>query len=95
MPVADATTYTPLNRLENGQPEGCRTDRTCMGTYIHGILDNAAFIDYLLEPFTDRLKEREHFDYRAFKEQQYDKLADHVRAHVNLPLVYQILKRHD
>ena len=95
MPVADATTYTPLNRLENGQPEGCRTDRTCMGTYIHGILDNAAFIDYLLEPFTDKLKEREHFDYQAFKEQQYDKLADHVRAHVNLPLVYQILKQHD
>jgi adenosylcobyric acid synthase len=31
------------------------------------------------------------FDYQQFKEQQYDKLADHVRMHVNLPLVYQIL----
>lgn len=93
-PVEGAV-YTPLNRLEDGQPEGCRIDRTCMGTYIHGILDNAAFIDYLLEPFAGKLKEREHFDYRTFKEQQYDKLADHVRAHVNLPLVYQILKSHD
>lgn len=94
VPVEGAV-CAPLNRLEDGQPEGCLADRTCMGTYIHGILDNAAFIDYLLEPFAGKLKEREHFDYQAFKEQQYDKLADHVRAHVNLPLVYQILKQHD
>lgn len=91
----DGTAYTPLNRLEDGQEEGCLVDRTCMGTYIHGILDNAAFIDYLLEPFAGKVKERSTFDYQAFKEQQYDKLADHVRAHVNLPLVYQILKQHD
>lgn len=91
----DGAAYTPLNRLEDGQEEGCLVDRTCMGTYIHGILDNAAFIDYLLEPFAGKVKERSTFDYQAFKEQQYDKLADHVRAHVNLPLVYQILKQHD
>lgn len=91
----DGAAYTPLNRLEDGQEEGCLVDRTCMGTYIHGILDNAAFIDYLLEPFAGKVKERSTFDYQAFKEQQYDKLADHVRTHVNLPLVYQILKQHD
>ena len=91
----DGAAYMPLNRLEDGQEEGCLVDRTCMGTYIHGILDNAAFIDYLLEPFAGKVKERSTFDYQAFKEQQYDKLADHVRAHVNLPLVYQILKQHD
>ena len=91
----DGAAYTPLKRLEDGQEEGCLVDRTCMGTYIHGILDNAAFIDYLLEPFAGKVKERSTFDYQAFKEQQYDKLADHVRAHVNLPLVYQILKQHD
>ncbi len=87
--------YQPLTRLEDGQPDGCLVDHTCMGTYVHGILDNAAFIDFLLEPFADKLKERSTFDYQAFKEQQYDKLADHVRRHVNLPLVYQILTEHD
>lgn len=87
--------YQPLTRLEDGQPDGCLVDHTCMGTYVHGILDNAAFIDFLLEPFADKLKERGTFDYQAFKEQQYDKLADHVRRHVNLPLVYQILTEHD
>ena len=29
--------------------------------------------------------------YKAFKEEQYDKLADHVRKHVDMDLVYKIL----
>ena len=55
-----------------------------MGTYIHGILDNEVFIDYLLEPYSDKLKHTE-IDYQAYKEEQYDKLADHVRKHLNVP----------
>ena len=31
------------------------------------------------------------FDYHAFKEEQYDKLADHVRRYVDIPLLYKIL----
>ena len=34
-------------------------------------------------------------DYAAYKEEQYNKLAEHVRAHVNLPLLYQILQGND
>ena len=46
-----------------------------MGTYIHGILDNPEFIDFLLEPFAGKLSEAaETFNYRQFKEEQYDKL---------------------
>lgn len=83
---------SPLNRLESGQCDGYIVDRTCMGTYIHGILDNPEFIDFLLEPFAGKLSEAaETFNYRQFKEEQYDKLADHVRQHVNLPLIYKIL----
>lgn len=82
-----------LNVLEDGTPEGCFAGHTCLGTYIHGILDNPGFIDFLLEPFKERLaQEPETFDYRRFKEQQYDKLAAHVRLHVNMPLIYKILK---
>lgn len=82
----------PLNFMENGEPEGCKVDNTCMGTYIHGILDNPSFIDFLLKPYAHKLtEEASAFDYHQFKEQQYDKLANHVRKHVNLPLVYQIL----
>ena len=88
----EGETVCPLNRLEDGSMDGCRVDEKCMGTYIHGILDNASFIDFLLKPYAHRLtEEAETFNYQTYKEQQYDKLADHVRAHVNIPLVYQIL----
>ena len=88
----EGETVCPLNRLEDGSMDGCRVDEKCMGTYIHGILDNASFIDFLLKPYAHQLtEEAETFNYQTYKEQQYDKLADHVRAHVNIPLVYQLL----
>lgn len=84
--------HCPLVTLEDGSPDGYKVSDKCMGTYIHGILDNAPFIDTLLLPFTEKLKERnQSFDYHAFKEQQYDLLADHVRKHLNMDLLYQIL----
>ncbi len=64
----------------------------CLGTYIHGILDNAAFIDRLLEPFKEKIQERtSHFDYQTYKEEQYNRLAEHVRRHVDMDKIYQIL----
>lgn len=92
-PLADAPA-SPLNHLADGREDGYFADRTCMGTYVHGILDNPSVIDYLLEPFADKLKETT-FDYKAFKEEQYDKLAAHLRKHVDLPLIYQILTDND
>ena len=92
-PLADVP-VSPLNHLADGREDGYFVDRTCMGTYVHGIQDNPSVIDYLLEPFADKLKETA-FDYKAFKEEQYDKLAAHVRKHVDLPLIYQILTDND
>lgn len=88
---------SPLTILEDGSEDGYLVDETCLGTYIHGILDNSEFINFLLKPFSDKLLESaDTFDYHKFKEEQYDKLADHVRRHVNMPLVYQILtENHD
>lgn len=64
----------------------------CIGTYVHGILDNTSFVDYLLRPYTDKVKSTPTFDYHTFKEQQYDKLADHIRRYVDIPAVYRILE---
>ena len=91
LPV-EGSSFTPLNRLEDGQADGCLVDDKCMGSYIHGILDNPAFIDRLLAPHADKLTEASTFDYHAFKEEQYDKLAAHVRKYVDMPLLYDILR---
>lgn len=81
----------PLTLLADGTTDGYRVDEHCMGTYLHGILDNQPFIDYLLAPYAGKIQERTAFDYHAFKEEQYDKLAAHVRSHVDIPLLYNIL----
>lgn len=93
----EGTSASPLNLLEDGTADGYFIDDTCMGTYIHGILDNPEFVDLLLHRFAGKLSANaETFDYRRFKEEQYDKLADHVRRHVDMPLVYKILtENHD
>jgi adenosylcobyric acid synthase len=88
----DAERYTALNQLSGGKEEGFYLNRQCFGTYIHGILDNGAFIDFLLEPHTDKLTQTL-FNHQTYKDEQYNKLATHVRKHVNMDLIYQILTR--
>lgn len=88
-PIENAK-QTSLNRLEDGREDGCFVNEKCFGTYIHGILDNGAVIDYLLSPYADKLSDTP-FDFKAFKEEQYNKLADHVRKYVDMDLVYKIM----
>lgn len=92
--AVEGETLTPLVRLENGETDGCVGDRKCVGSYIHGILDNPEVIEWLLAPYAEKL-EQPQLDYAAFKEEQYNKLADHVRKHLNMPLLYQILTQND
>jgi len=103
---ADDGTYVPLNLLDDGRADGCLSSNHCMGTYLHGILDNPAFIDILLRPFANKtgtdnyadttLSDTTHAaataDPQAFKQQQYDRLAEHVRKYVDMEKLYQILR---
>ena len=83
---------SPLVRMTDGREEGYLAGTHCMGTYLHGILDNAVFVDYLLRPFADRIQDTgAGWDYEAFKQEQYDRLADHLREHVDLERIYQIM----
>ncbi|MDD4971719.1 MAG: cobyric acid synthase [Paludibacter sp.] len=85
-----ASNIKPLNILKNGSEDGC-IKGNCLGTYIHGILDNAEFVDYLIQPYLINKSDGTSFDYFKFKEEQYDKLAAHVRKHVNMDLVYSMI----
>lgn len=65
----------------------------CLGTYIHGFLDNAVVIDSMLEPFCASMpKDRTEAETMAdFKNRQYDLLAQHVRQYVDIQQIYSIL----
>ena len=57
---------------------------------MHGILDNPEVLDNLAEGF-NKETENAPFDYAAFKEEQYDKLAALVRGHVDMEYIYRQL----
>ncbi len=84
----------PLARLADGRSDGYFLNPSCMGTYLHGILDNPAFVDFLLSPFKDKIKlsaERAKQSYESYKEEQYDKLAHHLRQYLDLEKLYQLM----
>uniref|UniRef100_UPI003FA2F98D hypothetical protein n=1 Tax=Campylobacter jejuni TaxID=197 RepID=UPI003FA2F98D len=62
------------------------------GTYLHGILDNAQVIEHLLAPHTTQPASAP-LDFAAFKNNQFDRLADLIRANVDLPQIYAALQR--
>ena len=84
-----------MNLFNNQTTDGCFVDDRCMGTYIHGILDNAPIVDVLLSPYLKDAQEQSVFDYETYKNQQYDLLADHVRQHVDMERIYHILTTSD
>ena len=62
----------------------------CIGTYIHGCLDNAPVRDFLIgRPATSA----DTLSPEAFRQQQYDLLAEHVRRYVDIPRLYDILTK--
>lgn len=80
----------------DGHHDGCRQGDHCMGTYIHGILDNPQFIEYLLsttKKYSDKTKttHTNEMSMEDFKNQQYDKLAEHLRQYVDMNKLYEIL----
>lgn len=80
----------PLNRPEQGGEDGYWLDDRCWGTYMHGILDNPVVLNDLASGFCEGREST--FDYRAFKQQQYDLLADRVREVVDMEYIYSTLK---
>lgn len=74
-------------------------DGKVIGTYLHGIFDGSDFRhDFFnqvrdskgLEMLTEKTQE-----YKAFKEEQYDKLADCLRQNLDMEKIYEIINQSD
>ncbi|MEW6441135.1 MAG: cobyric acid synthase [bacterium] len=67
-----------------------------LGTYVHGLFDSDAFRLHFLNGLRSRkgLEARPFsFDYRAFKQEQLDRLEAVVRGHLDMEAVLRILER--
>jgi len=80
---------SPLTTLDNGHKDGYYLSDNCWGSYLHGIHDNKEVINNLAKDFN---KEANDFDYEKFKDEQYDKLAQHIRENVDMDYIYSTLK---
>ena len=85
---------SPLTITVDGVSDGCFVDNRCFGSYIHGILDNPIVLDYILAPYLTE-NAMSDFDYRKFKESQYDALAEWLRKHVDIEGLYKIMRNYD
>ncbi|MEL7607989.1 MAG: cobyric acid synthase [Bacillota bacterium] len=84
----------PLALLENGQVDGCQNENI-YGSYLHGFFDTAECREAVLSALCERKGVSigaTAFDLKAYKEQQYDRLAEGVRAHLDMGLIYRILE---
>ena len=66
------------------------------GSYVHGVFDQGSIAEDIVRILAKRKgiswEAKEHYDYAAFKELQYDRLADGLRAHMDMEYVYSILR---
>lgn len=84
----------PLVRLENGTLDGCCKDNI-WGTYLHGFFDAASCREAVLNALCRRKGvslENTDFDWRAYKERQYDQLAQAIRENLDMEQIYRILE---
>jgi adenosylcobyric acid synthase len=84
----------PLIALDNGIQDGCCAGNVC-GTYLHGFFDSdqlrAEWFKLLCWIRGIDADEISTFDYKAYKECQFDLLADGIRNNLDMPLIYRIL----
>ncbi|MBC9914763.1 cobyric acid synthase [Chitinophaga varians] len=92
MGITESDNPSPLNTLDDGQPDGYFLHDKCWGTYLHGILDNTAVLDELLLACGKEVNTAQSFDYKAFRSAQYDKLAAHIRQHLDMDAVYKAIR---
>ena len=88
--------FLPWLRLADGRMDGITNrDGTVMGTYLHGVFDEGDFLSRLIEPLMEKYHLNGVFgrrqDVKAYKEAEYDKLADLVRKSLDMEKIYQIM----
>lgn len=94
MGQTDTEKPSPLTFDSEGNGHGYFLDEHCFGSYIHGIFDNPSVVDCLLAPFTKE-QTAETFDYDAFRQKQYDRLADEMRKNLDIEALYRIISCDD
>jgi adenosylcobyric acid synthase len=90
MGITASDNESPLCRIEGKGVDGYFLNESTWGTYIHGLFDNQVVVNHLLQ--LHGKAESYEFDYEAFKDEQFNKLAGLVRTNSDLTYIYENLK---
>ena len=81
---------------QSGSGETVIQNGNIYGSYIHGLFDEDGIADAVVKALYDKrglsYENSTRFDIRAYREAQYDLLADTVRQAMDMELVYRILE---
>lgn len=95
--VPEGQEFSTLAGMGVEKTDGCAQGNV-WGSYVHGIFDRAEFargvVNCLLRA-KGLPEEAEGLDWDAYKQQQYDALADGVRRSMDMERIYQILEQKD
>ena len=93
-PVLELTDEACRERRQDGSAAG-----NILGTYVHGLFESKAVIQGLLKILAKRKgldpEGLNSTDYHAFKETQYDLLAESLRRHLDMNRIYEILEKRE
>jgi adenosylcobyric acid synthase len=76
--------------LADDSADGYFLNDSTWGTYMHGIFDNPIVVESILKPLKQDIKVD--FNYKEFKNQEFEKLANLVRSSVDLDYIYKTLQ---
>ena len=86
----------PFCRFSGGEADGAQQGHV-FGTYLHGLFDSGDLTERLAQWLAARkgltLPERETEDRAAFRQRQYDLLADAVRQNLDMDKIRQIMEK--
>lgn len=85
-----------VGELSNGLLDGAQYQNV-YGTYVHGIFDEDGVADVIVETLLEKkglhLDNAAHYDRAAYRQQQYNLLADSIRGNMDMQLLYRILNK--
>ena len=92
----EAQPFTEIEDTITGKhwQEGAWSKNVC-GTYVHGIFDSEEVVDAVVQALAEKKGVADQLgsavDFAAFREQQYDLLAEGLRKHLDMERIYQIM----
>jgi adenosylcobyric acid synthase len=88
---AGSALLQPFAQLADGRLDGAiSSDSQIVATYLHGLFESPDALSALLG--WAGLKQAQSFDYQLIREQNIERLADALEAHLDMPRIMQLLE---